>query len=262
MPSAFIVGGSGQVGFAIAQRLIHDGWSVTSGSRTDVAGDGGFPLFDGPLSEQAGTVAAGPETYSTRKIQMENELLENVTVPLTILRPCTVHGPHSKHAREWWFVKRLLDGRKRIPLAYGGESRFQTTSTAAIADVVAQSVDGHLPTVVNVADANSPSVKEIGNCIMQIMNREAELVPLANEESYPATKGRSPWSLQHPMVCSSVCPSKITYEASVAPAVHWLIDANTNQDWQLVLPQLASYPHEHFNYKLDDDACKFNVNTA
>ena len=35
--------------------------------------------------------------------------------------------------REAWFVKRILDGRRRIPLAYSGESRFHTTATANLA---------------------------------------------------------------------------------------------------------------------------------
>ncbi len=335
MPSAFIVGGSGQIGIAIACRLIQDGWNITVGSRTstdvlsgcehvvintqqpdylkeclkqptdvlisclafdafdaqqllsvqksvgrivvissasvyqdsvgrtlDEAGECGFPVFNGPISEQTQTVAAGPQNYSTRKMLMENELRQYANVPITVLRPCAIHGPHSKHAREWWFVKRLLDGRKRIPLAYGGRSRFQTTSTAAIAEAVINSIENQLPDVLNVADADSPSAVEIGNSIMQVMNMEAELVLLADEQSYPPTKGASPWSIQHPFVCSAICRSELTYQASVEPALQWLIGATTHQDWQSLLPQLASYPYSHFDYKLDDEACQLNSNTA
>lgn len=84
-----------------------------------------FPAFPVPLTEESTTVAPGPETYSTRKIAMERALLGSATCPVTILRPCAIHGPESKHAREWWFVKRLLDGRTAIPLAYRVKVAFR-----------------------------------------------------------------------------------------------------------------------------------------
>lgn len=326
MRSAFILGGSGQIGIAIATRLCADGWNVVLGCRSppavklpwrhveidisepnalrnaianefdllisciafdgadarellkvqssagrivvissasvyqdsvgrtlDEAKDCGFPLFNGPITEETLTVDAGPETYSTRKIQMEQELLENASIPITVLRPCAVHGPHSKHAREWWFVKRLLDRRKQIPLAYGGLSQFQTTSVSAISDAVVQAFDGRLPSIVNVADSDSPTVAEIGNTIMKVLNINAELVPLS-EETFPATKGATPWSVLNPFVCSSVIETNSTYAQSVPAAIHWLVDATRNCDWQTLLPQLARYPRDHFDYRIDDDA--------
>jgi nucleoside-diphosphate-sugar epimerase len=104
------------------------------GRTLDEASENGFPDFQKVLAENSTTVAPGPDTYSTRKVAMERRLVEASSSQVTILRPCAIHGPESKYAREWWFVKRLLDGRKAIPLAYAGRSRFQTTSVAAIAD--------------------------------------------------------------------------------------------------------------------------------
>lgn len=326
MHSAFILGGSGQIGIALAARLCADGWNVVLGCRSppvikgpwrhvridtsqpnalrnsfasefdllisciafdgydarellkvqslvgrivvissasvyqddagrtlDEAKDCGFPLFEGPITEETLTVRAGPETYSTRKIQMEQELLENATVPVTILRPCAVHGPYSKHAREWWFVKRLLDRRKQIPLAYGGFSQFQTTSVSAISDAVIQASDGRLPSIVNVADSDSPTVAEIGKTIMDVLDINAELVPLPRE-TFPPTKGATPWSVLNPFICSSVIDTSCTYAQSVPAAIHWLVDATQKCDWQLLLPQLAEYPYDHFDYRIDDDA--------
>jgi nucleoside-diphosphate-sugar epimerase len=205
VPKAIIIGGTGQIGLAVARLLTCENWDVTLASRArahavrgfnhavsdardlealrglidtntdlvlscvafdtadadflvaagrnagrivaissasvyrdddgrtlDEAGQCGFPEFQNPLTEESVTVDAGPETYSTRKIAMERRLIETASCPVSILRPCAIHGPESKHAREWWFVKRLLDGRKAIPLAYAGRSRFQTTSVAAI----------------------------------------------------------------------------------------------------------------------------------
>ena len=73
-----------------------------AGGRTlDEAVETGFPQFPVPVPEDHPTVAPGPETYSTRKVALEQRLLDSATSPVTILRPCAVHGPQSAHAREW-----------------------------------------------------------------------------------------------------------------------------------------------------------------
>lgn len=223
------------------------------GRTLDEASECGFPIFPIPLTEATRTVAAGPETYSTRKIAMEKALLEGASCPATILRPCAIHGSESKHAREWWFVKRLLDGREAIPLAYRGQSRFQTTSAAAIADAVLKAEAGNLPAVANVSDADSPTVAEIGHAIMDIMNVRAELVGLS-DMTYPPTFGATPWSIPRPMVCSAAAVADATYAQSVEPAIRWLVESVGNENWRKLLPQLAAYQNDHFNYQVDERA--------
>ncbi|MFQ6553564.1 NAD-dependent epimerase/dehydratase family protein [Aestuariibius insulae] len=326
MAYAFILGGTGQIGLAVARRLVADGWDVTLASRSapsipgpwrhiavdrnegdplrtamgdgadllldciafeeghadqlialegsivriavissasvyaddegrtlDEARDYGFPRFPVPIREDHRTVTPGPQTYSTRKVAMEQRLLEWATVPVSILRPCAIHGPFSKHAWEWWFVKRLLDGRARIPLAYGGRSRFQTTSTGAIAEAVLRSLtfEGHR--ILNVTDADAPDVAEIGRAIMMAMGREAELLGLA-DEPFPPRYGATPWSTKRPMVCASSVPSSKSYAQTVAAAVDWLVETVKPDEWQTALPQLAAYPRDHFDYAQDDAA--------
>jgi nucleoside-diphosphate-sugar epimerase len=214
----------------------------------------GFPTFPIPITVGCSTVAPGPSNYSTRKIAMEKTLLDLATCPVTILRPCAIHGPGSKHAREWWFVKRLLDGRKTIPLAYRGQSQFQTTSVAAIADTILQALAGNLPRVVNVSDADSPNVAEIGCAIMNAMNVKAELVGLPEVTSYPPKLGATPWSIPRPMICSSVANARVTYAQSIGPTVKWLIEEIKNEKWREQLPQLAAYSYDHFNYQADERA--------
>ena len=324
MPLAFIIGGTGQIGRAVAGSLAGAGWTVRVASRTppadlgscehvrldrdqpgaltaalgegvdllldclsmgagdadrllsvqdqvgalvavssasvyrdkkgrtlDEAAECGFPQFPVPIPEDHPTVAPGPETYSTRKVAMERRLMEGARVPATVLRPCAIHGPHSRHAREWWFVKRLLDGRRLVPLAYGGRSRFQTTSTVAIAAAVRAAATGEAAGIVNVADADAPTVAEIGRTVMAVMGRDAELVGLP-DEAYPPTRGATPWSTAAPMVCASSLPPAGTYAETVPPAIRWLVEATHGRDWREVLPQLAAYPSEHFDYAVDD----------
>lgn len=87
-----------------------------AGRTLDEGPVGGYPEFAGPITEDQATVAPAPATYSTRKIRMEEAATVRFGLHATILRPCAIHGPWSRHPREWWFAKRLLDNRPRIPL--------------------------------------------------------------------------------------------------------------------------------------------------
>ncbi len=331
MPKALIVGGTGQIGHAIAERLLDDGWTVgiTSrsgadipagaahhlldprdaasmaklvGSRTDLllscaafdaddgpilaeAGQGagriiaissasvycdaqgrtldeaaqnGFPAFMNPLTESGATVGPGPQTYSTRKVAMERALREHAKCPVNILRPCAIHGAHSRHAREWWFVKRLLDCRSVIPLAYEGSSRFQTTSCAAIAQASTLALKSELPEIVNVADADCPTVAEIGRAIAGFMGMTVELVGLVGKPDRTPKHGRTPWSIARPMIVSSLAPPSERYRTSVEPAITWLVRNVPQTGWEHHLPQLAAYPYDLFDYAGDDAALEAN----
>ncbi|MDH4983380.1 NAD-dependent epimerase/dehydratase family protein [Hyphomicrobium sp. D-2] len=329
MANAVIVGGTGQIGFAVAQRLVEAGWNVTLTSRhpapllpvefrhsvadgtdavalsaivgtdtdlllscvaygaddsqrlagissavgriavvstasvycdtagryLDTAASTGAPRFSGLLTEQTPTVDPDSNTYSSNKIAMERALLQQACCPVTILRPGAIHGPHSKLAREWWFVKRLLDGRQSIPLAYRGASQLQTTSTAAIANAVIQAANGQLPPIVNVADADCPTVTDIAQTIMRLMGMQAELIALPDEPNYPPQFGATPWSIPHPMVCSTIIDSAELYARAVEPAIRWLLDTVDNGNWRERLPVLASLPPDQFDYAADDRAC-------
>ncbi|VVE13996.1 hypothetical protein PHO31112_02776 [Pandoraea horticolens] len=228
------------------------------GRTLDEAPACGFPHFSLPLSERSPTVAPGPATYSTRKVAMEDTLLSQATCPVTILRPCAIHGPESKHAREWWFVKRLLDGRSKIPLAFGGLSRFQTTSVAAIVDAVVRAMAGDLPAIVNVSDADCPTVAQIGQAIMEVIGVHAELIGLPSTPCYPPTLGASPWSIPRPLILSSAGGMRTTYAQSVGPAVKWLVEHVRNDNWHVRLPQLSAYPTPQFDYEADERACRLS----
>ncbi len=228
----------------------------SKGRSLDEAATLGFPDFPIPLTEGSPTVAPGPKTYSTRKRAMEHALSTRASCPVTILRPCAIHGPESAHAREWWFVKRLLDGRAAIPLAYRGQSRFQTTSTAAIADAVLQAHAGLLPEVSNVCDADCLSVAGIGRAIMEIMGVRVELVGLPDTSGYPPELGATPWSIPRPMLCAGAVASQTGYAQSVVPAIDWLVKEVDRENWRTCLIQLAAYPWEHFDYQADDRALK------
>lgn len=223
------------------------------GRTLDEARASGFPDFPVPITTVQSTVEPGPATYSTRKIGMEQVLLDSSSVPITILRPGAIHGPFSTHAREWFFVKRLLDGRKKIPLAYNAESRFHTTAVENIASAVLASAEGVLPSIVNVVDPVAPTTRQIGTAIMQQLGVEAEIVGLP-DPGYPPKYGLSPWSIPKPMVCA---PSDLFEPAGhygdlVGASTQYLKDHIDLENWQAQLPILAGYPFELFDYAAED----------
>ncbi|WP_428540012.1 NAD-dependent epimerase/dehydratase family protein [Rhodopila sp.] len=89
------------------------------GRTLDEAAETGFPELPDPIPETHPTVDPGPTTYSTRKVALERHLLDHASTPVTILRPWAIYGRNSRHPREWWLVKRMLDRRPAIPLAPG-----------------------------------------------------------------------------------------------------------------------------------------------
>jgi len=223
-----------------------------AGRTLDEAHRNGFPRFDGPVGEDTATVAPGSETYSTRKMAMETRLRESARCPVTILRPAAIHGPFSRHAREWWFVKRLLDGRAVIPLCHGGASRFHTTSTEAIARAVVLAAAPATAAVVNVVDGDAPEVAEIGRIAMQVLGLSAEILPLPGPPL--GTVGKTPWSGERPLVYASTLPPMPRYAETAPAAVRWLAQAIPPEDWQRHIPILFAYPRDHFDYAAEDRA--------
>ncbi len=333
---AFIIGGTGQIGRAVAARLIADGWHVTLSSRQqkatpdelialgaesvaldreqpgalakalhggtdamidivaydhnhadqllgvegdvrafvvissasvyrdgngrtlDEAREKGFPNFAGPVTEAQPTVDPGPETYSTRKVAMERRLLDRARRPVTVIRPSAIHGPHSSHPREWWFIKRMLDGRRIIPLAYNGQSRFHTAAVANIASLIAAVLEKPGSRVLNAADPEALTAQEIGTVIANHMGWDGTILPLdVGEDPYNVPVGWSPWSLPAQFVLSTDAAVSLGYKPvtdyahAAAQSCEWLRQHSVN-DWEHDFPALAAYPFPLFDYAAED----------
>lgn len=169
-----------------------------TGRSLDEADKGGFPDLSEPIPETQATVAAGPETYSTRKVALEQALLQLSDRPVTIVRPCAIHGPGSHHPREWFFVKRILDGRRLVPLAFDGESRFHTSATANIAELIAVALKSPRTQILNAADPEALSVRAIGKAIARNYDHELSMAPFAGPPA--GAVGSSPWGVPRPFV--------------------------------------------------------------
>jgi hypothetical protein len=92
--------------------------------------------------------------------------------------------------------------------------------------------------------------------IMQVMDRQSELVGLADETSYPPKFGSTPWSIPLSMICSAVATGKARYAEAVVPAVQWLVANVTADNWRDRMPRFADGPEEHFDYDADEQALR------
>jgi nucleoside-diphosphate-sugar epimerase len=192
------------------------------GRTLDEAGETGFPRFPEPIGEDQPTTPPGSATYSTRKVALEQALLQGARRPAAILRPCAIHGPGSRAPREWFFVKRILDGRRVVPLAFGAASCFHTTATVNIAELVRVVLGRPATQVLNIADPRAPSVAEIAGAIAKVYDHDWRIVPL---DGPPAGEvGAHPWCVPRPLVVDMARAAALgyrpvaTYEESVAAA--------------------------------------------
>ena len=326
--SAFIIGGTGQIGIAAAAELLRVGWSVTcshtgradpqnvppggslavvkrqdtaalstaignvdllidtiaftskdadqlaglsgqyrqlcvissasvyadeQGRSLETAGTIGYPEFSGPIPESQPLVTPGPESYSSAKVAMEHRLVETATRPVTILRPCAIHGINSKHPREWWFVKRMLDGRKRIPLVFG-QSTFHTSATANIAALIRVAAETPTTQILNAGDPNSPSVRQIGETIAAHLGWTGEFIDMPPDSPVGAT----PWSTPSPMIVSMEAAAAIgyrpagSYADTTLPYTEWM--KSLAADWKTAFPTFGHYPSDPFDYAAEDAA--------
>jgi len=229
-----------------------------AGRTLDEAVTGGFPELPEPIRETQTTVSPGDATYSTRKVELERTLLDDATTPVTILRPAAVHGLGSIHPREWWFVKRILDGRKAIPIAYKGASRFHTSAAANIAELTRIALGSRGSRILNIADPLAPSVAQIATLIARHMGYAGRIMEMAGDE-FPAQIGHTPWSVPRPFVLDTGAAVALgyspvtTYARSVGATCDDLVRAAAaGKDWRAQFPILASYPYDLFDYRSED----------
>ncbi len=181
------------------------------GRTLDEARDHGPPELPNPIPETQATVEPGPSTYSTRKAAIEHLLLDKATQPVTILRPCAIHGAGgTQRPREWWFIKRMLDTRPAIPLAYEGASRFHTTAVENIAALTVTCLQKPATRVLNIADPVALSVLEIGQVIASQMNYKGRFVKVT-DPAFPSPVGHTPWSVRYPFILDCTAANALGY---------------------------------------------------
>ena len=304
--SALIVGGTGQIGRATADRLLEAGWKVTLGARNpedvpgtefvqidrneglDVPGEydalvhclamtpehaeqmlalsgrvGTFVVVSTagvyaddlsavqlpvPIPETQPAVEPSDANYATQKRAMELALLEQDAAPVTIVRPCAIHGRHGKaHIREWYFVKRAQDNRPFVLLAYRGTSQVHTSSAANIGELIRLACEQPGTRVLNSGDPDTPTTLEISRRIAELTGHDRE-EHLLDDAPEPA---QNPWAVPDPFLVDMAAAERelgyrpvTTYHEAVADTVDWLV---TEQ------PPLHPYMQQFFDYEAEDE---------
>jgi len=224
------------------------------GRTLDEAAQNGFPELPVPIPETQPTVDPGPATYSTRKIALEHTLFDDATTPVTVLRPGPIHGPGSRLPREWWFVKRILDGRKVIPLPRG-RSRFHTTSVGNIAALTRVVIEAPANRVLNIADPSPPSVAEIAASITRHLGYKGQIVEVPGKVFPPDLE--APYSVERPFILDVRAAGELgyspttTYADAVKLTCNWLVETASDGDWQERFPYFRS-ASDPFDYAEED----------
>jgi len=212
-------------------------------------GEGGEPpRLPVPILETQRTAEPGDATYSTQKAELEQTLLQG-PLPSTLIRPCAIHGPGAKLPRELFFVQRAVDGRRRVALAWNGESRFHTTSVANLADLIRLAAAQPGDRVLNGGDPDPPSTLEICHAIGNALEYEFEPVLL------PADEFGNPWAVPRPFVVSMEAAERelgyrpvTTYPAAVKETCAWLLgELERGRSWE------GTYLEATLDYAAEDE---------
>jgi nucleoside-diphosphate-sugar epimerase len=219
----------------------------------------GFPEYPVPITEEQRTIAPGETSYSTRKADLERELLAaGDRLPTTLLRAGAVHGPHCLTPRELYFVKRHLDGRRRRVLAYGGRSRFHPASVHNLAELIRLAAARPGTRALNAVDPDAPTVAEIAGAIDAVMGAEVETVLVEGPPPAPAV-GDTPWSVPVPVVCDMTAAERelgyravARYAETLPDTVAWIEGRLSGRDWREAYPKMFQTYGDLFDYAAED----------
>ena len=215
-----------------------------------------FARLPVPIAERTETVAPGPGGYATKKRAIELALLEQDALPATLIRAGAIHGPWSTWAREWYFVKRALDGRRAIVLAYRGASRFHPISVHNLAELIWLAAERPGRRVLNAGDPEPPTVVEIARAVAA--NLEHDWAEVLIDEPV-GNVGETVWSTPHPVVLDMTDAEfelgyrpVTTYEQAIPETLAWLVEATRGREWREVLPTTAKIMESSFDYAAED----------
>jgi nucleoside-diphosphate-sugar epimerase len=214
----------------------------------DVRDRNDYPVFPVPVTERQPTIDRPGSAYGASKAAMERVLLDQSALPVSVLRPGSVHGPRSRKIREWYFIKRALDGRERVVLARSGTQRFSTSSTLNIASLVVACAARPGIRALNAVDDESPTMTGIAETVYDLLGGSLEVV--AFDGPPVGDVGATPWDSPIDFVCSMDAAraevgysAAVSYRDAVAADIAWITtelgEAGHGRDWRTLFPASA-----------------------
>jgi nucleoside-diphosphate-sugar epimerase len=221
------------------------------------------PRFRAPVSEEQPVLAPdysgtfeSREGYGANKVAAEHTLLDS-SEQVSILRPSRIHGSGEARSREWFVVKRLLDSRRQIPLAHGGQTGNHPTAAANLARLVRTCAERPGRRVLNAADPDAPTARAIVEAIAVSCGRPVEVVGL--DDDAPWRFGWTPWASWPPFFLDTTAATALgyqpvgTYVDTVSAQVNELCSLSREQQMRW---ERDPYFNNRFDYHLDDAALK------
>lgn len=211
-----------------------------------------LPRLPNPIPETQRTAEpGGTDNYSRGKAALEEELRDG-PLPATLLRAGAIYGPGAKLPRELYFVQRAVDGRRRVALAWRGESHFHTVAAENIAELIRLAAAKPDDRTLNAGDPDPPTTLGICEAIGAAMDFEFEPVLLPGDEF------GNPWGLPPDFPCvmdMSAAARELGYRAvttypdAVGATCEWLVDElASGRTWD------GTYLEEALDYAAEDAA--------
>jgi nucleoside-diphosphate-sugar epimerase len=214
---------------------------------------GGRPERDDPIpiEESQATLPPDDKTYAGQKVALEHALLASQPAPVTIVRPGCVYGPGDPRPREWYFVKRALDGRRYLILVDRGAGRYHRVAAANVAHLIRLAAERPGTRVLNSGDAEVRSILDIGRAVALLLEHEPIEVLLPSPPLV-ASIGATPWSVYKPFVLDMTrardqldYEDVLSFDAALEQTCEWLVDASSAREvFPTLGPQLFDYTDE------------------
>lgn len=172
------------------------------------------PEFAIPLPESNRTLAPASddvdpfsrEGYAPAKVAIERFALDSGR-PVSVIRPSKVHGRYARNARTTTIVEQMLAGAERIHLADGGMAIDHLTAAENTAALIATIADHPGARVLNSADPDPLTAREIVQAIANALEYTGRIMPLAAG----AEGGEHPWNAAHPIILDTTASLELGY---------------------------------------------------
>ena len=173
------------------------------------------------------------------------------------LRYPMLYGPRQLIPREWPFIRRARDGRRRLIVADGGltlkSASYIENAAHAVLCAVERGAEGvGAGSIYNVTDTRALTLRQIAEVIAAEMGHTFEFVNLPNELAVPARPTLMHWSSGHRVVSTESLRRELGYRDLVEPeeglrrTVRWLLDNPPS-------PSAEALLQDPFDYAAEDE---------
>ncbi len=225
------------------------------GALQDGRGSDPIPLSeDAPLRELLYLYRGKlPGFEDHEKILMERAVMQACRegeFPATILRLPMVYGPRDPQAREWPFIKGILDGRKRMPMGGGSCWLCQRAYVEDVAQAVALALESEqaVGEIFNVGEDRVLTLKQWAKAVAAAIEAKLEIV-IVPDERLPPHLGFYKTHQQHIVGDTSKIRRMLGYRESYALEER----LRRSVEWHVQNP-LQEYRWDVFDYQAEDRA--------